>query len=1073
MVTGLFDARYQIIESIGRGQTGEVFRARDTLLDRTVALRIFPQGQGDSEDSTSFFENARAAARLDHPGLCAVFDVSDSGERPYVVEAFVCGKPLSEMTTWRPTPEWTADIGFQIASAIHAARQQGLVFRELSAHNVIVGELPGGESVARIADFSFAPASLGRDGGLAGLGVILYSLLTGEVPDAETARRKLAGSCPQPMAEVVARLLAADETGQYPSAQEVMAVCAAHRRPLSNLTQLMTMSTLATGTGKEPGLADEPWREPGDRYEDIGPIGEGGMGEVRRVRDRFLNRTVAMKILKVSGEGRRERFLEEACISARLQHPAIVPVHDIGTLADGRLFFTMKEVVGNTFKSVIREAHESWAAEPDADHDTAQPLRSLSHLVNILQRVCEGVAYAHRQGVLHRDLKPSNIMIGDFGEVLVLDWGLTRLFDAATRGEPLGDRPARAHSSSDSMLTVAGTVTGTPAYMSPEQAMGDASLLTVRSDVYSLGAVLYTVLSGEAPYQNDPTPVRLPVLQGPPRPLGDRPFGSPHGPLIPADLKAICERAMERNPQDRYADGGELAQALAAWTEGARRHERASEIVNSAAQMKPVIARLRAEAEQLDRQAGEMLLSIPPFAPVDYKRPAWEMQDKAKALKSDADLAEIRFAQLVRGALTHAADSQVANLTLAEHYRDLHARAEAARDSRTAAQLEILLRDYDDGRSAAYLKGTGALTLHTNPPRARALLYRYEEWDRRLQLRFLSNLGETPIVRYPLEMGSYLVKLSAPERAEVNYPVFIDRGRLWDGCRPGSNTPHAIYLPAKGELGADESYIPAGWFWSGGDRIAPNSLPDRRLWLDGFVLPKFMVTIGEYLEFLNSLVTEGREDEAAQHAPPKPPWEEEPASEPFSEVGFVRDASGCYRVDAPEAKLRWPVSFVTWSTAKAYADWRARTTGMPWRLPHEMEYEKAARGADAREFPWGHFLDPTFCVMRFSHQTGRAGKYRVDEYPADESPYGIRGLAGNLHTWCEDAYSATGPDIINDIPRPPDPAVVKGPGAGGGHRLIRGGSFRFPEEMCRAAFREAPPAIFRDTVVGIRVARSI
>ena len=204
------------------------------------------------------------------------------------------------------------------------------------------------------------------------------------------------------------------------------------------------------------------------RYDDLGLLGEGGLGEVRRVYDRELDRVVAMKLLRedVANPASIARFLEEARLSARLQHPGIVPVHDVGRRPDGRLYFTMQVVEGRTLREVVREWHVAARA--------GQEVRWRS-LVEPFARVCEAVAYAHGERVLHRDLKPSNVMLGVHGRVMVLDWGL-----AALVGQSAG--PYR--------------VVGTPAYMPPEQARGEDARHGPASDVWSLGAVLVELLTG-------------------------------------------------------------------------------------------------------------------------------------------------------------------------------------------------------------------------------------------------------------------------------------------------------------------------------------------------------------------------------------------------------------------------------------------------------------------------------------------------------------------------------------------------------------------------------------------------
>jgi eukaryotic-like serine/threonine-protein kinase len=1050
---------YRLIESLGRGTKGEVFKAEDSRLQRLVALRILaPEWLRDPEHKARFFRDARAASRLDHPSFCTIFEISENTDPAFLAMAYIPGATLEErIRSGRLPLELAADIGLQLLSALQSVRSGNLEFEHLEPRNVVPMELPGGQVLAKITDVSFASAGrAARDGGIAAIGAALYRMITGRLPETGQVREELRRFCPTELAEIVERALHQDGAARLPSADEMAAGLSVVRQASATATRLMTEGP--PPAARPAPAAEEPWRAAGPRYEDIGLIGQGGMGEVRRVWDRYLKRKLAMKILKVDSGEKRQRFLEEARTTARLQHPAIVPVHDIGTLADGRPFFTMKEVHGKTLEDAIHQAHREWGAGGDAGAG-----HSLAHLVGLLERACQGVAYAHGQGVLHRDLKPSNLMVGDFGEVLVLDWGLTRWFAGLESG-PSGE-------SGDPLVTRAGTVMGTPMFMSPEQASG-GSRATTRSDVYSLGAVLYNLLSGVPPYFDAPREIRMPVTYGPPRELAERPFLNPRGPAIPPELKAICERAMARDPERRYASAGELAQALAAWLDGSERSQRAAEIVERASQMKTAISQLRAEAAALEAHAAELLASIPPFAPIDQKRPAWELQDGARALSSDADLEEIRFSQLLRGALTHA-DFPPAHALLAEHYRTLHAQAEAEKNRRAAARYEVLLRDHDDGRSADYLKGTGALTLSTEPSGARALLFRYEEWDRRLVPKFLSNLGQTPIRLHPLDMGSYLVKLSAPGRMDVHYPVFIERQQHWDAIRPGGTESYPIYLPAAGELGPEECYVAAGWFWAGGDPWAKHSLPAARLWLDGFIMARFPVTIAEYIEFLNDLASAGRGEEAAQHVPPLPSWEEGKTLVEQRELGVVLDASGRYRLDGPPEKLRWPVTVINWHSAMAYAEWRAARSGAPWRLTAEMEHEKAARAVDARPFPWGHYLDPTFCCMRLSHQSGRALKALVDEYPGDESPYGVRGLAGNVHCWCLDAFKMGGLQVVNGIPVPPDVSKLEGLGAGGVHRLMRGGSFRDAEDMCRAAYRDTPPAVYRDTTLGIRLARPL
>lgn len=219
--------------------------------------------------------------------------------------------------------------------------------------------------------------------------------------------------------------------------------------------------------------ADSPDLE-GTRYRLVDKLGQGGMGGVFRVQDRELEREVALKAISVADPGGvlSSRLLQEARVIARLEHPGIVPVHDAGTLRDGRPYYTMKLVQGKRLDEHLED------------------VSGLSDRLRIFLRICDAVAFAHAQGVLHRDLKPTNVMVGPFGEVLVMDWGLSKLLKSSASAEKASARKANELGDTDSgQGTAHGSVLGTPGYMSPEQTRGDASL-DERADIYSLGAIL-------------------------------------------------------------------------------------------------------------------------------------------------------------------------------------------------------------------------------------------------------------------------------------------------------------------------------------------------------------------------------------------------------------------------------------------------------------------------------------------------------------------------------------------------------------------------------------------------------
>lgn len=313
------------------------------------------------------------------------------------------------------------------------------------------------------------------------------------------------------------------------------------------------------------------------RYEERGPIGKGGIGLVLEVFDTVARRSLAMKVLREQREKRTDgslppiddrqlgRFIEEAQITGQLDHPGIVPVHEVGVDDQGRVYFTMKRVRGSNLHDVfdkLKAGVDGW---------------NVARALSVLQRVCEAMAYAHAKGVIHRDLKPGNVMVGSFGEVFVMDWGLARLLDApsvpsfldgeASSPRLSSDRHSRTAESPDTPLaTLDGEVIGTPVYMPPEQARGNVEQIGRRSDVYSVGAMLYELLAGRPPFADAVLGKSLHatlarILAAPPTPLAEL------APEAAPELIAICNKAMARAIADRYDSMEELAGDLRAFLE--------------------------------------------------------------------------------------------------------------------------------------------------------------------------------------------------------------------------------------------------------------------------------------------------------------------------------------------------------------------------------------------------------------------------------------------------------------------------------------------------------------------------
>jgi serine/threonine-protein kinase len=234
------------------------------------------------------------------------------------------------------------------------------------------------------------------------------------------------------------------------------------------------------------------------RFRVLRPHARGGLGEVFVAEDRELRREVAFKEIQRSfahDPHSRSRFLLEAELTGALEHPGIVPVYGLGAYRDGRLFYAMRFIRGESLKDAIARFHAADAAGRDVGERTL----ALRQLLGQFVAVCQAVAYAHARGVIHRDLKPANVMLGAFGETLVVDWGLAKVV-GRPEGDTTGEEATLRPSSGDGVATVAGTAVGTPAYMSPEQAAGRLDLVGPASDIYSLGATLYHLLTGQAPF---------------------------------------------------------------------------------------------------------------------------------------------------------------------------------------------------------------------------------------------------------------------------------------------------------------------------------------------------------------------------------------------------------------------------------------------------------------------------------------------------------------------------------------------------------------------------------------------
>lgn len=336
---------------------------------------------------------------------------------------------------------------------------------------------------------------------------------------------------------------------------------------LAEDSRLALGSTLAEDPeawkNERPGTVDIPLStslEESGRYHyaegddaDASEIGRGGIGRVLRATDTHLGRAIAVKELLLRDDASpitKQRFLREARITGQLEHPNIVPVHELGRREDGTLYYTMKLVRGGTLADAL-----------DACSSLEERLRYLDAVLDL----CHAMAYAHARGVVHRDIKPENLMLGEFGETLVLDWGLAKARGTAELQDEELARAAELLQQASGSHTLAGQVLGTPAYMPPEQASGDIDRIDERSDVWSLGAVLFEVLTGQPPFTGESAyNILFKVIQD------EVPNVLSLCPDAPPELVAVVGKALTRNREDRYPNAGALAEELEAFLTGSR-----------------------------------------------------------------------------------------------------------------------------------------------------------------------------------------------------------------------------------------------------------------------------------------------------------------------------------------------------------------------------------------------------------------------------------------------------------------------------------------------------------------------
>ncbi len=565
----------------------------------------------------------------------------------------------------------------------------------------------------------------------------------------------------------------------------------------------LASADLAPPSGSEDSPAEASQRSillpagPEVRYRGRREIGRGALGRVILGKDGVLGRDVAIKemIRPASSEKMLRRFLREGEIAGRLNHPNVIPVHDVGVREEGRKripYFVMTRIVGRDLRNIIvaveRGSWESAGEDRDkglhtehvAPDTSSDPRREFTRprLLGIFQDICQAMAYAHDRGVVHRDLKPANVMVGEYGEVYVVDWGLAKTHiktdqpdqrePVAARGESpdvprrkagrtspdQGNQPAAKPHQDDQesadqvdqapQVTLEGDLIGTPAYMSPEQAAGRVDDIDERSDIYSLGAILYEILTLHPPFDGEtPLSVVAKVIKGDLTPPSQKVSGirrsvdtenaekgSPSAILprsqrrasfpepVPPELDEIVLKAMARDKAGRYASVRELFEEIQRFLEGEKERERRrAEAAQRAAEGGEALETYRA----LDRQVEKSRLALQEatektksWQPVEVKEEVWTEQDRIRKLEEERmdafGRAEVAFGQ----ALLADPSSEAGAEGRCELYFERFLKAERRRDRGEMVYYENLIREYDRrGRWAERIGRPGSLDIRT------------------------------------------------------------------------------------------------------------------------------------------------------------------------------------------------------------------------------------------------------------------------------------------------------------------------------------------------------------------------
>ncbi len=751
-----------------------------------------------------------------------------------------------------------------------------------------------------------------------------------------------------------------------------------------------------------------------EQFSGIRVLGSGGLGSVHAATEKVLNREIAIKILRPMYRKRKRpvgRMVREAIVTAQIEHPNIVPVHAMGVLDDVGVYFTMKKVSGETLQQVLQKLESG-------DKDYLERYTP-SRLLEIFISICQGVAYAHSKGVIHRDLKPSNIMLGEYGEVMVMDWGLVKY---AGEEEVVDNFGVYSESNGEKMLTLDGTIAGTPLFMSPEQATGRAAEVDQQSDVYSLGVILYCILT----YKQSPFKESMDIKEVLSQ-VANSAFTPPRKAVsrnVPRELNAICMKAMSRKKCNRYASVLDLVKDIRCYIEGypvsayrAPLHHRfflfcgRNRLVTSMILIAIITllaylsvtriydnleyssyiktadfnfesadqARMRAYSiyRQLRRQDENNMFGM--GRTMEERRLESQLKYNKGMFENHYNTALLFYSKIEK----FRKDDPRVMKGISDTFNRLFEYALLTDDIDDMAKIDALIRmrgrqiGYlnDDARNIyfrakAMLNNRGTLKISTDGDREISL-YKVDLQD---GTNTPIKQGKSPLEEKNLSGGTYLAIVKDHNGTGVKFPLVLG---------PGQNLSTTLAIPEK--IPAGMVFIPAGEFIYGQDDNGP--LRRMAMVLESFFIKKHEVTFQEFIAFWLTLKGSRREEFRGKRLTES------------REFINIWDESGKL---APGFSTDLPVVGIPREAAEAFCRWKSISSGGKYRLPTALEWEKAARGPDGRSFVWGNNIRYD-AALNGGADKAILNRYKFSappgSFPADVSVYGVYDLAGNVREY--------------------------------------------------------------------------